>query len=137
MSGSIELFGFDEFKEQIEKLQFSNNDIERAIDAGCEIIKSRVKPKIPKSNLSKDHAADHIVISKLKKKNGVLYKVVGPEKGDNGTYFYLKFYEFGTSNPNALGKVIAPRAMFGSTVAEEKGNVKAAMVEKLKEGLNL
>lgn len=132
MSGNIEMYGFDEFGAKLKALENLAASSEKALMAGAEIIKEKVKPKIPKSDISKEHAADHIEISKVKKAKGVPYVTVGPEKGDNGPFFYLKFYEFGTHNPNALGKVIPAKHMFQSTCVEEKAAVKAAMVEVLK-----
>lgn len=137
MSGNIEMYGFEEFGAKLKALENLAESSEKALMSGAEIVKEKVKPKIPKSEISKEHAADHIEISKVKKSKGVPYVTVGPERGDNGPFFYLKFYEFGTHNPNALGKVIPAKHMFQSTCVEEKAAVKAAMVEVLKKEAGL
>lgn len=132
MSGKIEMFGWDELGDKIKKLSNIGEATEEALMAGAKIIQDSVKPKIPRSDEKKEHAADHIQISKVKKVKGVPTVTIGPEKGDNGPYFYLKFYEYGTHNPNALGKVIPAKHMFQSTCVEKKAEVTAAMVEVLK-----
>jgi HK97 gp10 family phage protein len=131
MASGIELEGMDGL---IEKLQTMDTKadliINDALNAGAKIILNGVIPKIPRSNLTKEHAADHIQISKVKKQDGVPYVLVGPNKGDTSKFFYLKFLEWGTVK-------MAARAPFGRTIAEEKDNVRNAMVKTLKEGLEL
>jgi HK97 gp10 family phage protein len=131
MASGIELEGMDGL---IEKLQTMDTKadliINDALNAGAKIILDGVIPKIPRSNLTKEHAADHIEISKVKKQDGVPYVLVGPNKGDTSKFFYLKFLEWGTVK-------MAARAPFGRTIAEEKDNVRNAMVKTLKEGLEL
>jgi HK97 gp10 family phage protein len=131
MDSGIEVDGMDEL---IEKLQAMDSKadliVNDALNAGAKIILDNVKPKIPRSNLDKEHAADHIEISKVKKQDGVPYVLVGPNKGDTSKFFYLKFIEWGTVK-------MAARAPFGRTIAEEKDNVRNAMVKTLKEGLEL
>jgi HK97 gp10 family phage protein len=131
MASGIELEGMEEF---IEKLQAMDSKadliVNDALNEGAKIILGGVIPKIPRSNLTKEHVADHIAISKVKKQNGVPYVLVGPNKGDTSKFFYLKFIEWGTVK-------MAARAPFGRTIAEEKDNVKIAIVKTLKEGLEL
>jgi HK97 gp10 family phage protein len=94
MDSGIEVDGMDEL---IKKLQAMDSKadliVNDALNAGAKIILDNVKPKIPRSKSDKEHAADHIEISKVKKQDGVPYVLVGPNKGDTSKFFYLKFIE--------------------------------------------
>jgi len=140
VGNSIEISGMDELLKKLEYMvspSKQNTTISKALKSGAKIIQESVKPKIPRSSLSKEHAADHIEISGIKKKDGVSYVTVGADPSDNNEFFYLKFYEFGTSKPNALGLTFPALAMFGRTIAEEKENVKEQMEIVIKEELGL
>ena len=128
-------FKLEGMEELIARLQSADDRVANvvtkiALNAGAQIIKKGVSQKIRRSKADKEHAADHIEISKVMKKDGIPYVQIGPEKGDHSKFFYLKFLEWGTV------KMIG-EAPFGRTLAEEKNNVKSAMVRALKEGLHL
>ena len=133
MSGKITTYGFEGYIAKLEAFGKSDAAAEKALIAGAKIVQDKVKPKIRRSQANKEHAADHIVISKVKKKKGVLSVTVGPEGGGNGKFFYLNYYENGTHNPNALGKVVPAEHMFSSTCAEQKAAVRDAMTEVFEE----
>jgi HK97 gp10 family phage protein len=132
MANEINLNGMEELITRLQTVngKVANETTKAALNAGAQIIQKGVSEKIPRSNAEKEHAADHIIISKLKKKDGISYVQVGPDKGDNSKFFYLKFIEWGTVK-------MAAQAPFGRTLAEEKNNVKSIMVKTLKEGLKL
>ncbi|MFA6308626.1 MAG: HK97-gp10 family putative phage morphogenesis protein [Clostridia bacterium] len=135
MDSDIKLDGIEKLLNKIEYMMSpseQNKAISKALKAGAEIIKVKVKPKIPvsKSNPPYGHAADNIFVSGLKRKDGVPYVTVGPDKGRVNKHFYLNFLEWGTIH-------IPAKAMFGRTLAEERVNVKEAIIKELKEGLGL
>jgi HK97 gp10 family phage protein len=140
METGITFTGMDELKDKLDYMISASQKasiISSALKVGGAIIAERVKPKLPRSEENKEHAADHIVVSVVKKSSGIPYVAVGPDPGDNSKFFYLKFYEFGTKNPNALGKIIPALHMFGKTIIEEATNVKDAMAIVIKEALGL
>lgn len=61
-SNEITIDGMDELLAKLDKLEakVENKLSKDAINAGAEIIKDCVIPKIPRSKLDKEHAADHI-----------------------------------------------------------------------------
>ena len=132
MGNEFKLEGMEELIAAFQTMEdrVANSLTKNALNAGAKIIQKGVSEKIRRSKANKDHAADHIVISNVKKKDGIPYMQIGVSKGDNSKYFYIKFFEWGTVKQ-------AAEAPFGRTLAEEKNNVKSAMVKILKEGLKL
>ena len=132
MADEIKLSGMEELIARLQNVEekVANEVTRNALTAGARIIQKGVSEKIRRSKADKEHAADHIQISNVRKKDGIPYIRIGPDKGDNSKFFYLKFIEWGTVK-------MAADAPFGRTLAEEKNSVKSAMVQALKEGLHL
>ena len=132
MADKIKLEGMEELIAAFQTMEdkAANSLTKTALYAGAKIIQKGVCTKIRRSKANKEHAADHIEISNMKKKDGIPYMQIGVSKDDNSKFFYLKFFEWGTVKQ-------AAEAPFGRTLAEEKNNVKAAMVKILREGLKL
>ena len=139
MDNGIRIDGLGEILAKLDKLteKVENKLTKDAINAGAVIIQQGVIPKIPRSVQNKDHAADHIKISQVMKKDGVKYVLIGPQKGDNSKFFYLKFLEFGYHRKTKGGGVefVPGRAMFGSTIAEKGKEAVEVMRQTLIEGL--
>lgn len=121
MSIEMEFHGLKELIKTAEKLS-TQSELEKvnkqALKECGQLAYNTVKPLIHRSkDNSKSgrkgsrppgHAADNIPKPKFKKKNGMLYVIVGWEKADNSPYFYMKMEEWGTSiRPphHAFGKV--------------------------------
>jgi HK97 gp10 family phage protein len=138
-SNEITIDGMDELLEKLDKLEVKveNKLSKEAINAGAEIIKDSVIPKIPRSEVNKEHAADHILISPMKKKDGIKYVLIGQQKGDNSKFYYLKFWEFGFHRKTKDGGIefVQGKSMFGSTIAEKGKTAVEAMKQILLEGL--
>ena len=132
MADEFKLEGMEELIVRLQTVEdrAANLMTKNALYAGALIFKGSVVSKIRRSKANKDHAADHIEISKIKKKDGIPYMQIGISKGNNSKFFYLKFFEWGTVKQVA-------EAPFGRTLAEEKHNIKAAMAKALKEGFKL
>lgn len=100
---------FDKILKEVEKLATSteiDEVAEKIVNEESEIAKSEISSRFPKSkDNSKSgkrgyrpsgHFAENVPKSKVKKKKGYIYIVIGEEK-DEGEYFYTKFPEWGTS----------------------------------------
>ena len=99
----IKLEGIDELISKLGKLGAEGRDIKKdALSQAGEIVARSMKELAPRSKDGNIHMADHIKVSDLTEKNGLSYVNVGPSKGDNSSFFYSKFTEWGTSKIPAV-----------------------------------
>ena len=99
----IKLEGIDELISNLGKLGVEGRDIKKdALTQAGEIVARSMKELAPRSKEGNLHMADHIKVSDLTEKNGLSFVNVGPSKGDNSSFFYSKFTEWGTSKIKAV-----------------------------------
>ena len=99
----IKLEGIDELISKLGKLGDEEINIKKdALSQAGEIVARSMKELAPRSKDGNVHMADHIKVSDLEEKNGMSYVNVGPSKGDNSSFFYSKFTEWGTSKIKAV-----------------------------------
>lgn len=99
----IKLEGIDELISKLGKLGDEGRQIKKdALTQAGEIVARCMKELAPRSKDGNIHMADHIKVSDLEEKNGLSYVSVGPSKGDNSSFFYSKFTEWGTSKIKAV-----------------------------------
>lgn len=99
----IKLEGIDELISNLGKLGVEGRDIKKdALSQAGEIVARSMKELAPRSKEGNLHMADHIKVSDLTEKNGLSFVNVGPSKGDNSSFFYSKFTEWGTSKIPAV-----------------------------------
>ena len=99
----IKLEGIDELISNLGKLGVEGRDIKKdALSQAGEIVARSMKELAPRSKEGNLHMADHIKVSDLTEKNGLSFVNVGPSKGDNSSFFYSKFTEWGTSKIPAI-----------------------------------
>jgi HK97 gp10 family phage protein len=136
----------DGMKELLNRLQVLGKKAERieneALKAGAEILREEISARAPRSSSPRqpkpktqlwrtgEHAADHISISGVKKIDGVKSVTVGVQKGDNSHYFYLKFFEWGTSKMSA-------RPFMAPALAAKQNEIIEQMKQVIKGGLGL
>lgn len=110
MSG-IELQGVDQMLADIRRKlgaashRLENSGLRKAGEPIAEEMRSRAprsqSPRQPtpgsQSWRTGKHAADNIKLSRVFRKEGEKYILIGIQRGDNSKYFYLKFFEYGTS----------------------------------------
>ena len=109
MAAEIELSGLNDLLNKLRQVSDKANRVENAaLLAAAEPVQKTASRLAPRSDTPSKptrsqswrtgrHLADNIVISKVKKKNGVKYVEIGPTRGDNSAFFYAKFIEWGTS----------------------------------------
>lgn len=138
MGAELILEGFDEFYDLLNKVSNPQEAENFALNAAAKYYEDKVKTKIPKSKLSKEHAADHMTITKpARDSNGTPYVQCGIDKSNNDEFFYMKFYEYGTTNKNALGVTIPAQHFFENTISEEQANIQNVMQQAVAEKLGL
>ena len=99
----IKLEGIDELISKLDKLGTEGRDIKKnALSQAGEIVARSMKELAPRSKEGNLHMADHIEVSDLTEKDGLSFVNVGPSKGDNSSFFYSKFTEWGTSKIPAV-----------------------------------
>ena len=99
----IKLEGIDELISKLGKLGSEGRDIKKdALSQAGEVVAKSMKELAPRSATGTIHMADHIKVSDLEEKNGMSFVSVGPSKGDNSSFFYSKFTEWGTSKIPAV-----------------------------------
>lgn len=112
MSG-IELQGVDQMLDDIRRklgnasARLENRGLRKAGEPIAEEMRSRAprsdtprqaKPSQPSQSWRTGlHGADNIKLSRIMRKDGQKYILIGIQRGDMSRYFYLKFFEFGTS----------------------------------------
>ncbi|MHB1167353.1 MAG: HK97-gp10 family putative phage morphogenesis protein [Carboxydocellales bacterium] len=129
----ITLTGFDDLIAKLQELGDKADIIENhALKAGGKVLQKAASEKAQahRSSKSKKHLADNIKISGIRRRNGVKYVLVGPDKGDDDEFFYGKFLEWGTSKMPA-------QPFMGPAAAESKNDVVGAMKTVVKAGLGL
>jgi HK97 gp10 family phage protein len=131
MGASISFEGFDDFLSNLQQLGENASMVEgKALKAGAAVLQESMKKRAPRSPDTKEHAADHISISKVKMRDGARYVLVGVERTDNSKWFYLKFHEFGTSK-------MAARPWAAPAATESEKGILEAMADVVKAGLKL
>jgi len=99
----IKLEGIDELISKLGRLGNEGRQIKKdALTQAGEIVARSMKELAPRSKEGNLHMADHIKVSDLTEKNGLSFVNVGPSKGDNSSFFYSKFTEWGTSKIPAI-----------------------------------
>lgn len=99
----IKLERIDELISKLGKLGDEGINIKKdALSQAGEIVARSMKELAPRSKDGNVHMADHIKVSNLEEKNGLSFVNVGPSKGDNSSFFYSKFTEWGTSKIPAV-----------------------------------
>lgn len=108
----IELNGIDGLLAELRKRSASAvaRVESRGLQAAGEVIREEMANRAPRSDEPRQptkgtqswrtglHAAEHgIKVSRLIRKEGAKYVLIGIQKSDNSKYFYLKFFEWGTS----------------------------------------
>ena len=82
----------DSLLDKLYKIGENVSKIEdKALKEGAEILKDEISENMPRSNINKKHIADNIKISGVKFELGEKYVLVGPQRGENGEFFYGKF----------------------------------------------
>lgn len=126
----IELQGMDELIDKVNRLGAEGEKIKKkALDKAGELVKLSMEAKAPRSNESKKHMADNIIVSDIEKEDGTDIIKIGPNKGDNSEFFYSKFTEWGTSK-------IPAQHWAENSVLENKRAINNAIGEELQRGLS-
>ncbi len=87
----MELEGMDELIDKVNKLSVTGEAIKKnALDKVGKIVKDSMEKKAPRSDESKEHMADNIKVTDIKKSNGVDFVDIGPKKGDNSKFYYSR-----------------------------------------------
>jgi HK97 gp10 family phage protein len=101
MANSIELQGVDKLLETLRKR--ATKAVERtekkALQAAGEVLAAEMRLRAPVSDLNySHHLRDNIRVSSVRRKDGIKYVLVGPNKKVS---WRAHFPEFGTSNMSA------------------------------------
>lgn len=100
----LTLSGMDDLLANLQKLddRLQNQVTGRALKAGGKVLAHAISQRAPRSASPRQpkegtqswrtgqHAADHIIISRVKKGEDGRYVEVGPVPSDNSPYFYAK-----------------------------------------------
>ncbi|MEN6349335.1 MAG: HK97-gp10 family putative phage morphogenesis protein [Syntrophomonas sp.] len=143
MAEIVSLEGMDHIMARIEQLGKKATTVENhALKAGAAVVQKAISRRAPRSAAPRqpkpqtqmwrtgEHLADNIIITKVKRKQGIKYVEVGPTPGDNSPFFYGKFSEYGTSKMPA-------QPFVGPAEAESKQEALNAIIETLKAGLDI
>lgn len=144
MSVTIEAPTMDELMQSVNRLDDAvrKSVLTRTVDAGAEIVAAGIGQAAPRSKQSRPpggrtqtwrtgkHAADNVKRSRPKVTEFEASASVGWDTGANDPYFYMKFFEFGTSSISAK-----PFMEFGAQQAESEAL--AAMEQVLREELQV
>lgn len=131
MGTEVTMSGFDELQNNLLLLGANASKVEGdALRAGSRVLQEAMQKRAPRSPYAKEHAADHISISKVKQRDGARYVLVGVERTDNSKWFYLKFFEYGTSK-------MAARPWAQPAASESERAIVDAMADVVKAGLRL
>ncbi|MCY6354517.1 HK97-gp10 family putative phage morphogenesis protein [Clostridium sp. ZS2-4] len=123
---SIELQGVDEILNRIQSIGANVGRLEnKALRNAAEPILEDAKANAP---VRTGKLKKGLKITRVKKKDGVKYILVGVDRGDNSEIFYGKFIEFGTSKMPA-------KPFMQPAYEKNKDNIKRTIAETLKEGL--
>lgn len=137
----FKLEGMDQLLNHIASLgiQIDGTIKSKAIKAGAEVAREKIArhPNMPRSELSKEHAQDNIIIQKVSNDQ---WDIGAPQK-----FFYLLFHEIGTtggkykaSNGSYYTSHSIPAKPFMRPAFESsKDEITRAMKAELKRGLGL
>lgn len=118
----VEIQGMAQLLRQLEQMgQNVEQSKEKALDAGAELMRSKISENTNRSDARTAHAADNVVIEADGDQ-----RIVGYHKD----HFYMKFHELGSSKEKA-------KAPVGKTFEHEKGNAQEKMKNVIREELGL
>lgn len=125
----IELIGMQELIDTVSKLGEKGTRIkEKALSEAGEVVGKSMAEKAPRSDMAKEHMADHIHVSDVQGNDGVDFVTIGPGKGDNSQFFYAKFTEWGTTK-------IPAQHWAEQSILENNRKIKNIIKEELLRGL--
>lgn len=123
---NMELEGVDEILNKLQSIGSNVGKLEnKALRNAADPVLQDAKGSAP---VRTGKLKKGLKITRVKKKEGVKYILVGVDRGDNSEIFYGKFIEFGTSKMTA-------RPFLGPAYQKNKDNIKRTIAETLKEGL--
>jgi len=120
----IQLQGIDQLLSELRRRsEAASKRVEsKALKAGGEVMAEDMRERAPYSSLDKIHLRDNIVVTNVRRKDGVKYVLVGPNKRVS---WRAHFPEFGTSKmpatPYITPAFIAKRREALEAIAEELG----------------
>ncbi|MED1642268.1 HK97 gp10 family phage protein [Brevibacillus agri] len=128
MANKIELTGIDDLLNQLRrKLQNASSRVEnKALQAAGEPIAEAMREKVNRSDYQYSyHIKDNIRVSRVQRRDGVKYVLIGPTKkvGWRG-----HFLEFGTSKMSA-------RPFAEPSFHEKKGEALQTLADEMRKGL--
>ncbi|WP_301170434.1 MULTISPECIES: HK97-gp10 family putative phage morphogenesis protein [Brevibacillus] len=128
MHSEHELTGIDEILRAVrQRLEAGSARVERnALKAAGEAVAGSMRQKVAVSNLSYDrHTRDNITVSGIRRKDGLKYVLIGPNKKVS---WRAHFIEFGTSNQSA-------QPFIEPAFREKKDEALQILAEELRKGL--
>lgn len=128
MHSEHELTGIDEILRAVrQRLGAGSARVERnALKSAGEAVAGSMRQKVAVSNLSyARHTRDNITVSGIRRKDGLKYVLIGPNKKVS---WRAHFIEFGTSNQSA-------QPFIEPAFREKKDEALQILAEELKKGL--
>lgn len=131
MHSEHELTGIDEILRAVrQRLEAGSARVERnALKAAGETVAGSMRQKVAVSNLSyarhTRHTRDNITVSGIRRKDGLKYVLIGPNKKVS---WRAHFIEFGTSNQSA-------QPFIEPAFREKKDEALQILAEELRKGL--
>ncbi|MFJ9497789.1 HK97-gp10 family putative phage morphogenesis protein [Brevibacillus centrosporus] len=130
MHSEHELTGIDEILRAVrQRLEAGSARVERnALKAAGEAVAGSMRQKVAVSNLSyARHTRDNITVSGIRRKDGLKYVLIGPNKKVS---WRAHFIEFGTSNQSA-------QPFIEPAFREKKDEALQILAEELRKGLRI
>ncbi|RNB90159.1 HK97 gp10 family phage protein [Brevibacillus nitrificans] len=130
MHSEHELTGIDEILRAVrQRLEAGSARVERnALKAAGEAVAGSMQQKVAVSNLSyARHTRDNITVSGIRRKDGLKYVLIGPNKKVS---WRAHFIEFGTSNQSA-------QPFIEPAFREKKDEALQILAEELRKGLRI
>lgn len=128
MADGIELTGVDQLLNQLrQKLQNASTRVEnRALQAAGEPMAEAMREKVNRSGYAYSyHIKDNIRVSRIQRRDGVKYVLVGPTRK---TGWRAHFLEFGTSKMSA-------QPFVENSFHEKKGEALQTLADEMRKGL--
>ncbi|WP_419877990.1 HK97-gp10 family putative phage morphogenesis protein [Brevibacillus centrosporus] len=128
MHSDHELTGIDEILRAVrQRLEAGSARVERnALKAAGEAVAGSMRQKVAVSNMSyARHTRDNITVSGIRRKDGLKYVLIGPNKKVS---WRAHFIEFGTSNQSA-------QPFIEPAFREKKDEALQILAEELRKGL--
>lgn len=128
MHSEHELTGIDEILRAVrQRLEAGSARVERnALKAAGEAVAGSMRQKVAVSNLSyARHTRDNMTVSGIRRKDGLKYVLIGPNKKVS---WRAHFIEFGTSNQSA-------QPFIEPAFREKKDEALQILAEELRKGL--